>query len=300
MTTPAIELHDLSKRYAGGRGLKPTTLRVERGEIFGFLGPNGAGKTTTIRTLLGFLRPTGGTAHVLGLDVARESTTVRRRAGYLPGELNFDASRTARDLLDFLGRLRGGVSRAYVHELAERLDLDPTRRIGVLSKGNKQKVGLVAALMSRAELLILDEPTDGLDPLVQEEVRQLLREARTEGRTVFLSSHVLAEVDRIADRVGIIRGGELVTVASVQDVKARLPHRLEFRFAAPVPETAFAHVSGVQDARVHGDTLTCTLTGSADALIKAVSAYTVLGVRGSDANLEDAFLTYYQEDPHVA
>lgn len=274
----------------------PLDLEVRRGEIFGFLGPNGAGKTTTLRLLLGYLRPTGGTARVLGLDARRDVRDLHARVGYLPGELRLDPTRTGRELFELLGRLRGGVDRAGLHELTERLGLDPSRRLGTLSKGNKQKVGLVAALLGRPEVLLLDEPTDGLDPLVQEEVLRLLREARAEGRTVFLSSHVLAEVDR----VGIIRAGKLVTVAGVAEVKARLPHRLEVRFASPVPEVVFARLPGLSQVQLRGDTLRCVLTGGADTLIKTLAAYPVLDLRGHEPDLEEAFLTYYQEEPHVA
>lgn len=300
MTDGVIETRSLSKLYRGGVGLRPLDLEVRRGEIFGFLGPNGAGKTTTLRLLLGFLRPTGGEARVLGLDVRRDVRELHARVGYLPGELRLDPTRTGRELFEFLGRLRGGVDRARLHELTERLGLDPSRRLGTLSKGNKQKVGLIAALLGRPEVLLLDEPTDGLDPLVQEEVLRLLREARSQGRTVFLSSHVLAEVDRVADRVGIIRAGELVTVAGVAEVKARLPHRLEVRFASPVPEAAFARLPGVSGVQVRGDTLRCVLTGGADALVKALAAYPVLDLRGHEPDLEEAFLSYYQEADHVA
>ncbi|WP_027481883.1 ABC transporter ATP-binding protein [Deinococcus pimensis] len=300
MPEHVIVTRGLAKLYPRGVGLRPLDLTVERGEIFGFLGPNGAGKTTTIRTLLGFLRPTAGEGEVLGVDVRTRARDLRARVGYLPGELHLDPDRTGAELSDLVGRLRGHLDRAYAHELAARLGLDLTRRVGTLSKGNKQKVGLLLALQGRPDLLILDEPTDGLDPLVQEEVLTILREARAEGRTVFLSSHVLAEVDRIADRVGIIRAGELVTVSGVAEVKARLPHRVEVRFAQPVPEAAFARLSGVRDVRVRGDTLSCVLDGGADALVKALAAHTVLDLRGSEPDLEQAFLSYYQEDHHVA
>lgn len=300
-------LHKLYPRPHGQPevGLRPLDLSVRRGEVFGFLGPNGAGKTTTIRALLGYLRPTGGEARVLGLDVRTRSRDIHARVGYLPGELRLDPTRTAQDLFAHVGRLRGGTpDRAYLHGLVERLGLDPSRRVGTLSKGNKQKVGLVLALMSRPDLLVLDEPTDGLDPLVQDEVLRLLREARAEGRTVFLSSHVLAEVDRIADRVGIIRGGVLVTVSGVAEVKARLPRHVQVRFAGPVPEAAFARLPGVRAVQVRGDTLSCSLEGGdafggVDALVKALAAHTVLDLQITDPDLEQAFLSYYQEDRHV-
>ncbi|AFZ67854.1 ABC transporter ATP-binding protein [Deinococcus peraridilitoris] len=299
MTDRVIHTRALAKLYRNGAGLKPLDLEVQRGEIFGFLGPNGAGKTTTIRTLLGYVRPTSGSAQVLGLDIARQTRQIHARVGYLPGELRLDPGLTGWQLFDLIGRLRGGYTRPFLTELTERLALDPSRRLGTLSKGNKQKVGLIAALMGQPDLLILDEPTDGLDPLVHDEVLQLLREARAEGRTVFLSSHVLAEVDRVADRVGIIRAGELVTVASVAQVKARLPHRLEVRFAYPVPDGVFKKLTALQDAEMRGDTLHCVLVGDADGFIKTLAAYHVLDVRGREPNLEDAFLTYYREEHHV-
>lgn len=300
MTESVIHTRALTKLYRTGVGLRPLDLDIRRGEIFGFLGPNGAGKTTTIRTLMGYLCPTAGEAQVFGLDIRRHTRAIHARVGYLPGELRLDPSLTGQEHFELLGRLRGGFQRAYLRDLTERLHFDPSRRLGTLSKGNKQKVGLISALLGQPELLILDEPTDGLDPLMHNEVLHLLRETRSEGRTVFLSSHVLAEVDRVADRVGIIRAGELVTLTSVTDIKAHLPHRLEVRFARPVPEAVFRALPGVQDLEVQGDTLRCSLVGEADALVKTLAAYHVLDVRGREPNLEDAFMTFYREEPHVA
>ncbi|MDB5044677.1 MAG: ABC-type multidrug transport system, ATPase component, partial [Deinococcus sp.] len=220
--------------------------------------------------------------------------------GYLPGELRLDPSLTGQEQFDLLGRLRGVIQRSWIRDLTERLHLDPSRRLGTLSKGNKQKVGLIGALLGHPELLILDEPTDGLDPLVHSEVLQLLRETRDEGRTVFLSSHVLAEVDQVADRVGIIRAGKLVMQANVTEIKAHLPHRLEVRFAQAVPAAVFRAVPGLQDVEMHGHTLRCALVGSADPLIKTLAGYEVVDVRGHEPNLEDAFMTFYREEAHVA
>ncbi|MFB9990477.1 ABC transporter ATP-binding protein [Deinococcus oregonensis] len=299
MTTSVIHTQALAKVYRTGVGLQPLNLEIKAGEIFGFLGPNGAGKTTAIRTLMGYLRPTGGEAQVLGLDVRRSTREIHAQVGYLPGELRLAPHLTAQELFGILGRLRGGMSVRQVHELTDRFGLDSSRPLGTLSKGNKQKVGLIAALLGQPDLLILDEPTDGLDPLVHDEVLQVLREFRREGRTVFLSSHVLTEVEQVADRVGIIRGGRLVTVARVAELKAQLPHRLEVRFAQPVPESVFQTLPELRDVQIEHQTLRCVVVGEADHLIKTLAAYRVLEIRGHQPSLEDVFLSFYREEAHV-
>ena len=210
--TLVIETNGLTKRYGKRRGLDGLDLEVREGEVFGFLGPNGAGKTTTIRLLLDLIRPTSGTARVLGLDPRAGGKALRRRLGYLAGDFVVEANQSARELLTFLGNLRGGVAPERMDRLADRLDLDPHTRIRSLSKGNRQKVGLIQAFMHEPELLILDEPSSGLDPLVQQTFLELVREAKGNGQTVFMSSHVLSEVEQSADRVGIVRDGRLVAV----------------------------------------------------------------------------------------
>ena len=249
----AIRAEQLTKFYGPRRGVEDIDLVVRSGEVFGFLGPNGAGKTTTIRTLLDFIRPTRGRATVLGLDTRADAVAVHRRVGYLPGELELYEKLTGREVLEYFASLRGGVDGGYRDELAERFDLDIDTRISSYSSGNRQKVGLVQAFMHRPELLILDGPTSGLDPLVQQEFARLVGEVAAEGRTVFLSSHVLPEVERITDRVGIIRDGRLVVVEEVAALKARAVRHLDVLFAGPVPDGVFDGVAGVREVTVTGD-----------------------------------------------
>ncbi len=293
--TVAIESAGLTKDYGGGRGVFDLDLAVRRGEVFGYLGPNGAGKTTTIRLLLDLIRPTRGRAEVLGLDPRTASVEIRRRLGYVPGELALYERLTARDLFTYFGSLRGGVDRKGVEVLARRLDLDLGRRIRDLSHGNKQKVGLVQAFMHRPELLVLDEPTSGLDPLVQQEFHRLLLEVAEEGRTVFLSSHVLHEVEHIADRVGIIREGRLVVVEGVGALKAKAVRRLELQLARPAPADAFHGLPGVRGVEVEGATVRLEVTGSVDAVIKRAAELEVLDVTSHEPDLEEIFLAYYRE-----
>lgn len=302
----ALDIRGLSKLYGGDRGLHPLDLAVPPGEIYGFLGPNGAGKTTTLRTLLGFLRPTSGEARIFGRDVWRERVEVHRRVGYLPGEVHLGRDLTAGELMDRSARLRGAVDLGYAREVAGRLDLEPHRRLGTLSKGNRQKVGLLLALMHRPDLLLLDEPTDGLDPLAQETVLDLLREARAEGRTVFLSSHVLSEVERVADRVGLIRQGRLVRSERLADLKASLPQRVHVRFARP-PRVNLAALPGMSEGLEDGLDFRGTWRGTPDGLVRALAAESLAALSVQDATLEEAFLGEYHrngvrgpEEAHVA
>ncbi|MCT9933881.1 ABC transporter ATP-binding protein [Planotetraspora sp. A-T 1434] len=297
--TAVVETEGLTKFYGTRKGLEDLTLDIQPGEVFGYLGPNGAGKTTTIRLLLDVIRPTSGRATVLGADT--RDSSVRARIGYLPGELALEGRERARDYLTFMADVRGGVSRARIDELAERLDADLSIRMGELSKGNKQKVGLIQAFMHEPELLILDEPTSGLDPLVQQEFLAMLREVRTSGRTVLMSSHVLAEVEHVADRVGIVRAGRLVAVEDVAALRERAVRHVEFHFDAPVPKEAFEGLPGVRDLVVDGASLRCTIDGRPDALIKAAAKFTVVHMVSAEPDLEEIFLTYYsEEDAHHA
>ncbi|HEX6288550.1 MAG TPA: ABC transporter ATP-binding protein [Herpetosiphonaceae bacterium] len=296
----SIRTENITKMYGQKRGVLDLNLAVRPGEVFGFLGPNGAGKTTTIRLLLDLIRPTRGQAQVLGLDVHGHSREIRRRVGYVPGDLALYENLTGRESLTYFTNLRGGGDWRYINVLAERLDLDLTRRIRTLSKGNKQKLGLVQAFMHRPELLILDEPTSGLDPLVQQEFQRMVAEARDAGCTVFLSSHVLAEVESMADRVGIIREGQLVAVEEVRALKAKALRRLEIRFAQPVPQEAFNGLSGVQDVIVADSVVWCTLHGTVDALIKTAARFEVIDIVNHQPDLETIFLGYYREDDHHA
>ncbi len=288
-----IHTAHLTKSYGKTRGVVDLDLAVQPGEVFGYLGPNGAGKTTTIRTLLDFIRPTAGSAAVFGLDSRRDSLAIRRRAGYLPGELNLYEGMTGREFLRYMANLRGGVAWREAEALAERLGAALSQPIRTLSHGNKQKLGLVQAFMHQPELLILDEPTQGLDPLVQQEFYRMIAEARAAGRTVFLSSHVLPEVEKTCDRVGIIREGRLVAVEEVAALKAKALRRLEIRFAVPVSPAAFAEVPGVHDLHVENSSLRCTVTGSLDAVIKAAAGFEVIDLISQEPSLEEIFLAYY-------
>ena len=291
--TTAIETSKLTKYYGKSRGIIDVDLVVEAGQIFGFLGPNGAGKSTMIRLLFDLIRPTSGAAHVLGLDVHRDRLAIDRRTSYVPGELSLYSELTGRQLLTYLGNLQGQVDATYRESLIQRLELDPTRRIKTLSRGNKQKVGLVAAFMIRPELLILDEPTAGLDPFVQVEFEHLCDEARQENRTVFISSHQLPEVEHLCDRVGIIREGKLLAVETIAALKQRALRRLEIDFVGPVKADEFADLPGVRDLVVDNGTLRCTVMGSVDALIKTASRFEVHNIRSIDTSLEEIFMAYY-------
>jgi ABC-2 type transport system ATP-binding protein len=291
--TAAIETEKLTKWYGRSRGIIDVDLVVERGQIFGFLGPNGAGKSTTIRLLLDLIRPTSGHARVLGLDVRRDRLEIDRRVAYVPGELALYGELTGRQMLTYIGNLKGGVEAGYRDALVGRLELDPDKRIKSLSRGNKQKVGLVAAFMARPELLVLDEPTAGLDPFVQLEFERLCEEARDEGRTVFISSHQLPEVEHLCDRVGIIREGRLLAVESISTLKERALHRLEIDFGTAVAAGTFAGLAGVSDLRVDDTRLTCTVRGSLDQLIKTAAGFEVRDVRSFETSLEEIFLAYY-------
>jgi ABC-2 type transport system ATP-binding protein len=286
----ALRLQGLTKFYGSQRGIEDLSLDVKTGEVFGFLGPNGAGKTTTIRMILGLLHPTAGTGEVLGFDIVKDSVALRANTGYLPGDLALYDRMTGRDLLEFLSRMRGGLPRQRYEELAERLQLDLSRRVKDLSRGNRQKIGVVAAFMHSPQLLVLDEPTSGLDPLVQQEFQRLVRETVEGGATVFLSSHVLAEVEQMADRVGIVVHGRLVVVDSVDVLRERAARRIELDFPAAPPDLTGA--PGVQRVEVRGPTATCWVAGEAGALLKLAVDHGLVDVHTHDPDLEDAFLGF--------
>ncbi|MFH9608722.1 ABC transporter ATP-binding protein [Streptomyces sp. NPDC017448] len=291
----AIELRELTKTYGTRRGLSGLTLDVRAGEVFGFLGPNGAGKSTTIRLLLDLARPTSGRAVVLGLDPRADGPLLRARIGYLAGDFVCDGRQNVRSYLRFLAALRGGVPQERIDGLADRLGLDQSAMIKKLSKGNRQKVGLVQAFMHTPELLVLDEPTSGLDPLVQQTFCDLVTEASTRnGQTVFMSSHVMSEVEAVADRVGIIRDGRLVALDSVAALRAGAVRDIEVTFAHPVPLAAFEGVDGRLHLDEAGTTLTGQVTGSPDALVKALAPHTVTGLRATEPALEELFHSYYE------
>lgn len=298
MDTPAISTRGLIKSYGSIQALRGVDLEVHRGEIFGFLGPNGSGKTTTIRCLLDLIRPDGGTLSVLGRDPQHDSLAVRAHAGYLPGELRVDDSFSVEGALKFFSRLRGkAVDWTHARALADRFALDLALPIKNLSKGNKQKVGIVQALMARPELLMLDEPTSGLDPLMQREVLKAIRAAQAEGATVFFSSHVLSEVEAIADRVGIIRRGEVVEVAETQALIKRAVRRVMVRFKHPIDPGDLTRLPGVQFVdRADGASYLLHVTGDMDALIKTLAALPVSELDTERPSLEEIFLSYYAEE----
>ena len=293
----AITTRGLTKDYGRGHGLFDLDLAVRRGEILGFLGPNGAGKSTTMRLLLDLIRPTSGAATLLGLDSRRESHEIRRRVGFLPGDLALYPKLSGRAMLDYLADLRGGADPGVRDRLAERFDAQLDRPIRELSTGNRQKIGLIQAFMHEPELLILDEPIAGLDPLVQQSFHALLHEVAGEGRTVLLSSHTLSEVERVADRVAILRRGRLVVVDSLESLRAVAVQRLEIVFAGDAPRAEdLLALPGVREADVDGAHLVVACEGSADALVKAIAAYEVRSIRTRDDDLEEIFLRYYRED----
>jgi ABC-2 type transport system ATP-binding protein len=292
---PAIRTEGLSKDFGSGRGLFDLDLAIDHGEIFGFLGPNGAGKSTTMRLLLDLIAPTAGRATILGLDSRAESLEIRRRVGYLPGDFALYPKLTGEEVLGYFARLRGGVDPAVRDRLVERLDADLDRPVHELSTGNRQKLGLVQAFMHEPELLVLDEPIAGLDPLVQQSFHALLAEEAAKGRTVFLSSHTLSEVERVADRVAILRAGRLVVVDSVDDLRAIAVRRLEIEFgAAPPDPDDLRSVPGVVEVRSEGSHLIVAFEGSADAVVKAVARHEVRTIRSRDDDLEEIFLRYYR------
>jgi ABC-2 type transport system ATP-binding protein len=289
----AIKTEQLTKSYGKNRGIRDVDLEVDEGEVFGFLGPNGAGKTTTIRMLLGFMRPTGGRAEVFGLDTQRESVEVRARVGNLPGEFALENRTTGEDLLKFFARLRGVGSLGYARELAERFGADLHRPMRRLSRGNKQKIGLIQAMFHRPPLLILDEPTGGLDPLVQEEFLDVVEETKAEGRTVFFSSHVLSEVERVSDRVGIIRSGELVAVEPTHRLVDKAFRHVTLTFDGPVDARPFDALPGVEGLKVDGPRLSFTLHSEPDAMVRLAAQHRLVGMEYERPSLEEIFLTYY-------
>ena len=290
---PVIETGSLTKRYGRTLALDRLDLTVRAGEVVGYLGPNGAGKTTTLRLLMGYLRPTAGSARVLGLDAWRDSVAVHRRTGYLSGDSRPWPRMTARAAARHLSRLRGITDDRGTVRLAERLDADLDRPIGALSKGNRQKVGLILALIGDPDLLLLDEPTSGLDPLVQQEFQQILRERVDAGAAVLLSSHVLSEVARIADRVAMIRDGRLLMLETMAGLREKARHTVEVRFADPPPPGAFAAVPGLTDVRIDGCVLHATMQGVVDPLIKTLGRFHVLDLNSHEADLEETFLALY-------
>jgi beta-exotoxin I transport system ATP-binding protein len=289
----AVEVVNLTKRYGRARGCEEVSFAVEAGTVFGFLGPNGAGKSTVIRTLLDFQRATSGEARLLGLDSRHDSVAIHRRTGYVPGDLVLFERLTGRDHLQLFGRSRGGVSANVVDGLADRFDAELDRPVRELSKGNRQKIGLLLALAHEPELVVLDEPTSGLDPLVQEQFHQLLRELASSGRTVVLSSHVLDEVQRVADRITVLREGRVVVTDSIAALQAQVPRRVTLRFAEEVDPRRFASLPGVEVVESGPHHVVTKVVGSIDAVVKAAAELTTTEVLAAPADLEELFLGFY-------
>lgn len=294
----ALMAQGLTKSYGKVQALRGIDLEVRRGEIFGFLGPNGAGKTTTIRCLLDMIRPDGGTVRVLGIDPQADPVAIQARTGYLPGELALDPNMTVEDTLRYLNALRGNKTDwGFARQLAKRLNLDLEPVIKNLSHGNKQKVGIVQALMHRPQLLLLDEPTLGLDPLMQHEVLRLITEAKTNGATVFFSSHIMSEVEAVAERVAIIRKGVMVEVAEPATLINRALRRASVRFRQPVDIGPLANVPGVTIlSQDDGTSVLLQVEGEMDGLIKALAGFPVSDFETERPSLEEIFLAYYEDD----
>ena len=293
--TAIIQTEKLTKTYGSHRGIDDVDLMVGEGEAFGFLGPNGAGKTTTIRTLLDHIRPTSGRATVFGIETTVDPVAIHRRVGYLPGEFTLYDKLTGGQTIEYFANLRGSVDPAYQADLISRLDIDPSRKFREYSKGNKQKIGLVVALQHRPDLLMLDEPTSGLDPLVQQTFYEIIREAKAEGRTIFLSSHILSEVEKTCDRVAIIREGRLIKVDRVEALRDLAHHQVELRFAGEVPMGAFAAIPGVSEVTTEDHLLRMRVSGPITPVVREAARYELLDFVSREPSLEETFLAMYGE-----
>jgi ABC-2 type transport system ATP-binding protein len=295
--TNAIQTHDLTRMYGPNRGIVNLNLDIHQGEVYGFLGPNGAGKSTTLRTLLGFMRPTSGSGTILGMDIVADRNRIHERIGNLPGEFTLDDQMTGRQLITLFGKLRNVSGTRYAEELADRLDANLDRPMRRLSRGNKQKIGIIQALFHQPDMVILDEPTSGLDPLVQETFLDLLVEARQRGQTVFFSSHFLGEIERVADRVGIIRDGELVAVEDPQTLTGRTFRHvaLQLRDEAGLAPLARAlrDVDGVERAELDASTVRFDAHGDMNAIIRLLASHDIAAIDIERPSLEEVFLKYY-------
>lgn len=293
--TAVIRTYDLTKHYGRSPALVDLDLEVEQGEVFGYLGPNGSGKTTTIRLLLGLIRPTSGRAEVLGSDVRKDPVAIHRRLAFVPGDAALWPDLTGEETLHLLGRMQGTVDGAFADELVQRFELDTSKRVRAYSKGNRQKLSLIAALMTRAELLILDEPTAGLDPLMEQVFRDCVREAQSAGRTVFLSSHSLAEVEALCGRVGILSAGRLVEVGSLDEMRLRSSLTIEASFDGAVPDVSA--VPGVWDVQVRDAVLNCQVDGPVAPLLEVLAGARVTRLVSREPSLEELFLRHYGSSP---
>ncbi len=297
MAVPAIRMHGLSKRYGSFDALSPLDLEVARGEVLGYLGPNGAGKTTTIRLLLGLIRPSAGGAEIFGLDCWRRPVEAHRRLAYVPGEANLWPSLTGAETLHLLGRVHGQFDQVYRGELIDRFDFDPSKKVRTYSKGNRQKLILIAALMTRPDLLVLDEPTSGLDPIMEQAFRHCVHEASDRGQTVFLSSHILSEVEALCTRVGILRAGMLVDIGTLAELRHLSSLTVEATFDGSVPD--LSRVPGVTAIEAEGRIVRCQVRGSVEPLLKVLAASGVHELLSREPSLEELFLAHYGRSPEV-
>ncbi|HYR94624.1 MAG TPA: ABC transporter ATP-binding protein [Methylomirabilota bacterium] len=292
--TDAIETKGLTKDYGSGRGIFDLDLTVNEGQVFGYLGPNGAGKTTTIKLLMGTIHATRGSATVFGLDADRDAVAVKKKVGYVPGELPQFGGWRGTEIVAYLAGIRGDVDDAEVERVAKRLDLDLSRKYREYSHGNKQKLALLMAFAHKPALLILDEPTSGLDPLHQQEFYGLVRDARARGATIFVSSHVLSEVEQICDRVGIVREGHLVTVGPIAELLGAKAHRIEIVLADPSAAVLVARVPGLEQVQIEGARVSGLYRGAFDPLLAALSGQRVVSFVSREPSLEEIFLSYYR------
>jgi ABC-2 type transport system ATP-binding protein len=297
-----IQTNHLTKSYGKNRGIIDVTFEIQESEVFGFLGPNGAGKTTTMRVLMGLLHPTSGSATIGGLDCWKQSTELKKQVGYLPGEFTFDPGLRGAQIIEYLGHLRGGVDQAYVRQLVERLGFDPSKRFREYSHGNKQKLGLVQAFMHKPAVFILDEPTSGLDPLNQQEFYKMVAERRAEGRTVFLSSHILPEVEQTCDRVAIIREGRLVKIDYVSSLKDIRQHEVDITFAGPASVEWFKNVAGVARVAQGADehTMQLNVNGALTEIIQIAGEHHATNIDTHEPSLEEVFLRFYEPEQSSA
>ncbi|HEV2013015.1 MAG TPA: ABC transporter ATP-binding protein [Candidatus Dormibacteraeota bacterium] len=292
--TAAIETSGLSKDYGKGRGLFDLSLQVEEGEVLGYLGPNGAGKTTTIRLLMGLIHPTAGSASIFGLDGQRQAVEIKRYVGYVPGELPQFGGLRGSEIVAYMAGLRGGVDEKVVAQICKRFGLDLGQRFREYSRGNKQKLAIVLGFMHAPRLLILDEPTGGLDPLNQQEFYDMCRESKAKGTTIFLSSHILSEVEHVSERVGIIRDGRLVETAKLTELHKIRVHQVEIDFAGTVPLAAIRAAQGVDRVEVNDYRVRCVVQGSFESLMRALTGATVVNFVSHEPSLEEIFLTFYR------
>ncbi|MBK49891.1 MAG: ABC transporter [Chloroflexi bacterium] len=290
-----IEISNVTKNYGRVKALSNLNLSVGEGEIFGFLGPNGAGKTTALRILVDYIRSSSGTCKIFGMDTVKDSTTIKKNIGYLPGNIQMYKSMKAIDLLKYFANLRGLTDLDYARDLAKRFDSDIDIKIGNMSKGNQQKIGLIQAMMHKPALLILDEPTSGLDPLIQEQFFNMMEEIRDSGKTIFLSSHILSEVERICDRVSILKSGTIVATENIESLKIKSAQEFEIHFDTDIKKEVFMGLKEIRDLKINGNKLKCTVIGTPNNLLKLATQYTIKKIVTNESNLETTFLSFYED-----